>query len=332
MSKVSRRAALAGLAVSACAPVVQRPGVPPAGFVGARLESDAFVAADGVRLPMDVWKADGEPWAVLVGLHGMNDYAHVFSDSGPWWAGRGITTYAYDQRGFGRGPRRGLWGGTELMTRDLRTVVALVRARHPRAIVGVLGHSMGGAVSIAAFASDTPPDADRLILAAPAVWGWNRQALANRIALWTTAHVYPGLKLTAPNWLARRIRASDNIAVLREMGADPNMIFATRTDAVYGLVGLMQRADQALARVKKPLLYLYGHNDQIIPKAATLHAARGLKPADRSAYYPNGWHMLTRDLQAQTVWADIEAYLRDPDAPLPSGTPPLPIEAFKGSA
>jgi alpha-beta hydrolase superfamily lysophospholipase len=325
MNQTTRRAALTGLlSVSACAPVVQRAGLPPLGFSGPRLEAQAFVAADGTALPMDVWAAGGEPWGVLIALHGMNDYAHAFATAAPWWASQGITTYAYDQRGFGRAPRRGIWAGTALMDEDLRTIAALVRARHPKAIVGVLGHSMGGAVAITAFASDRPPDADRLILAAPAVWGWREQSTANRVALWITAHVAPSWRLSPPGWLTRKIRASDNIQVLLEMGRDRNMIFDTRIDAIYGLVELMQRADEGLARVRAPTLYLYGVHDQIIPKAATLHAARGLKPGDRSAYYRKGWHLLTRDLQGPKVWADIAAFLRDPAAPLPSKTGPLP--------
>jgi alpha-beta hydrolase superfamily lysophospholipase len=285
------------------------------------------VASDGVKLPLDVWRPEGEPWAVLVALHGMNDYAHAFAHSAPWWAGQGIATYAYDQRGFGRAPARGLWGGTDLLTEDLRTMTALVRARHPKATVGVLGHSMGGAVAVAAFASDRPPAADRLVLAAPAVWGWSRQSLPNKLALWISAHVAPSWKLSPPDWLVRRIQASDNIAILRAMGRDPNMIFDTRVDAVYGLVDLMQQADRGLDAVKAPTLFLYGAKDQIIPKDAALHAARGLKPTDRSAYYPQGWHLLTRDLQGPVVWKDIEAFLRYTRAPLPSGAPPLPNRA-----
>jgi len=37
------------------------------------------------------------------------------------------------------------------------------------------------------------------------------------------------------------------------------------------------------------------------------------------ALYENGWHMLLRDLQAETVLNDIVAWITDPSAELPSG-------------
>ena len=180
------------LGVSACAPMSQHALVKLPGFGGARLGPDALVSFDGARLPMTVWPAlGGEPWAVVIALHGMNDYAEAFTLAAPVWAAAGVTTYAYDQRGFGRGAGRGVWGGEGLMVEDLRTACALARARHPKAIIAVVGESMGGAVAIAAFASDRPPDADRLVLMSPAVWGWGEQPLPNNIALWLGAHVAP---------------------------------------------------------------------------------------------------------------------------------------------
>ena len=125
---------------------------------------------------------------------------------------------------------------------------------------------MGGAVSIAAFASDRPPVADRVILAAPAVWGWREQPVLNRAALWLSAHVAPSWSLTPPEWLVRKVMASDNIPVLIAMGRDRNMLFSTRVDAIYGLMQLMQQADDDLGKVRAPVLYLYGARDQIIPR------------------------------------------------------------------
>jgi hypothetical protein len=39
----------------------------------------------------------------------------------------------------------------------------------------------------------------------------------------------------------------------------------------------------------------------------------------RFALDENGYHMLMRDLQAETVWADILSWLQNPQAVLPSG-------------
>ena len=324
---MQRRSFLAALpaAAASCAPVVQVAGKPGAGFTGPRLEDDRFVSFDGARLAMTVWPAAGEPDVVIVALHGMNDYAEAFTLAAPVWAADGITTYAIDQRGFGRSPRRGVWPGQRLMTEDLRTLVRVVRARHPKAVLAVVGESMGGAVAISAFASDRPPEADRLVLLAPAVWGWSAQPLVYRSTLWLGAHLVPGRILTPPRWVVRKIRASDNIEHLRRMGRDPNMIFETRVDALYGLVGLMQRGLVSVGSIRRPppVLYCYGANDEIIPKAPSFFAARQLKPGDRSAYYPDGWHMLTRDLQRDVVIRDVAAFIRDPKAPLPSGVGPI---------
>ena len=61
------------------------------------------------------------------------------------------------------------------MGEDLRTVVGLLRARYPHAILAVAGESLGGSVAIETFASDRPPPADRLVLMSPGVWGFSTQ-------------------------------------------------------------------------------------------------------------------------------------------------------------
>jgi alpha-beta hydrolase superfamily lysophospholipase len=309
---------------------MQRPMTPPPTFAGPRLEPDALISFDGARLPMTVWRATdalgdaAEPWAVILALHGMDDYANAWVEAGPYWAARGITTYAYDQRGHGRGADRGVWGGEASMDRDVRVACALLRARHPKAILAVAGESMGGAVGITAFAAANPPDADRLVLLSPAVWGWSEQPLTSSLALWLVAHTDPALVLTPPDWVYRRYRPTDNIERLRAMGRDRNMIFRTRTDAAYGLVNLMQDASQAIGRVRVPTLYAYGAHDNLIPKRAAFHAAARLGPNGRTAYYADGWHLLNRDLHGDRVLGDVVSFIRDPAAPLPSGAPPMP--------
>lgn len=317
-------------ALAGCAPTWQRAAIPDAAFVGPRLEDGAFVSFDGGRLGLSRWDAKGpdggpvKPWAVLIGVHGMNDYANAFHLAAPWWAGQGVTTLAYDQRGFGRSPGRGVWAPDALKIEDLRTIVALARRRWPDATIAVAGESLGGAVAIEAFASLNPPVADRLVLLAPAVWGWSSQPIPYRVALWLAARTEPGKVFTPPGWLVRRVYPSDNIDELRAMGRDPLMIWGARSDTLLGLVTTMQRGQDGLAGLRAPTLYLYGAHDPIIPRGAVRRAVRGLPPTARTAWYANGWHLLMRDREGPMVWNDVLSFIRDPAAPLPSGAPPIP--------
>lgn len=303
---------LALLFLSACVPSVQAVGTP---YTAPILQSGEAVMADAARLPLQVWHAE-VPRAVMIGVHGMNDYANAFAAPGTWFAERGVTFYAYDQRGFGRAPGRGVWAGSGAMKSDLQSMIALVRQTHPDLPVYVIGTSMGGAVTLTAFADPATPRADGVILVAPAVWGWSNLNLVYRTALWLGAHTLPGQVLTGRGL---NIMPSDNIEMLRALAADPLVIKETRVDTVYGLVSLMEEAFMAAPAADLPVLLLYGARDEIVPPDAVRSMAASMSAPMKVVFYENGYHMLLRDLQAEKVWADIEAWLVDPSAPLPSG-------------
>lgn len=270
----------------------------------------AAIMADGARLPVLAFVPEN-PRAVIVGLHGFNDYGNAFAEPGPgpWFATQGLALYAYDQRGFGSAPGRGLWAGDTRMAEDLAAIVRLLRARHPGLPVYLLGTSMGGAVAMRAMTLPEPPAVDGLILAAPAVWGWKAMNGLYATALRIAAHTVPGRRLTGQGL---EIWPSDNIEMLRALGRDPLVIRETRIDAVYGLVGLMDRAYEAAGRIGVPVLLLYGAHDQLIPArptAAVLAAMRGGAGSVTALCYPEGWHMLLRDLQREAVWRDIAAWI-----------------------
>jgi len=304
-----------------CAPRIEE-APPPAGAAAAVTEA-GFVASDGRLLPLRRWLPDGPVRAVLLGLHGFNDYSRAFEGPAASWARDGIATYAYDQRGFGEAPGRGFWAGQAALAADAAAASRILRRRHPGVPLYLLGESMGGAVAIVAMGgeSGTPiPDVDGVILSAPAVWGRATMGLVPRLGLFAGARLAPALTLTGRGL---GIIASDNVAMLRALGRDPLVIKETRVDTVYGLVDLMDAALAAAPGLDVPLLLMYGAHDQIVPLEAIRRFAAGLPAAPRFsrrlAWYGNGYHMLLRDLEAPWVEADVESWLRDPRAALPSG-------------
>lgn len=321
-----RLAVLLALTLSACAaPMVQAPLTPPPGYRGPHTADLAFHVRDGAALPYLRWSPQGRPRAVVVALHGMNDSSAAFRLAGPWWAEHGVETWAYDQRGFGRSPGKGVWAGEAAMTDDLRDVVAIVRVARPGVPLIVVGESMGGAVAVAAFSSDRPPDADRIVLLAPAVWGWSAQGPLNSAGLWVAARAMGDRAVGAPDFVTRRILASDNMIELIRNGRDPSSIIETRFDTLSGLVDLMETASTRLGQTRTPTVLMYGADDQVITKGPMRRALEqaGSAPNLATAWYPDGHHLLNRDLNAEVVYRDTLSFFLTPSEPLPSRPEPV---------
>jgi alpha-beta hydrolase superfamily lysophospholipase len=316
------RANLARDPASLPAPIASGPVAPDPRPVP-RFTGRDFVATDGALLPLRKWLPFSKPKAVILALHGFDDYSNAFAAPGEAWAKDGIATYAYDQRGFGAAPDHGRWPGRLALATDALTACDILRRRYPGTPLYLLGESMGAAVAILTMtgAGGLPvPDVDGVILVAPAVWGRTTMGLAPRLALAIAVRLVPSLTLTGRGL---DIQASDNIAMLRALGRDPLVIKATRVDTIWGLVNLMGAALAAAPRLHAPLLLMYGAKDQIIPKRPIRRFVKTLPhdPRDRRtlAYYRHGYHMLLRDLDGPTVAADVAGWVLMPGAPLLSG-------------
>jgi alpha-beta hydrolase superfamily lysophospholipase len=284
-------------------------------------DEDAMLAHDGARLGLTVWSpAPGTPPDhVIVGIHGMNNYAGEFRLAAPEWAAQGRVVYAYDQRGFGRSVNRGLWPVEELMREDLRTATRLARARHPGATLTVIAISMGAAVAITAFASPRPPEADRLILSGPGLRGWGALSPAFRGTLKLMTALSPGLVVRPPALVKPRM--SDNAAFICLQDADPLHAKENRVDQLAGAVTLMERAHEAAARLPEalPVLAAYGAHDRVVPPVGPRRTGKRFPSHVRTVYYPDGYHILLSDNQRGKVIADYAAFMDNPSAPLPSG-------------
>jgi len=307
---LSRRGAvLSGLAVlGGCVAESAWPG--PAVTVPLR-RADGFLMPDGAVLPYRVWRPAGEVRAVALALHGFNDSRNAWEIPAPALTAAGILLYAPDQRGFGAAPGRGLWPGGDALVDDAATMARLLRAVHPEVPLALIGESMGGAV-VMRLASEREPAADCYVLSAPAVWGWSRMNWAMQAGLVLVAGLVPGLTVARG---PVPVRATDNLDALRRLSRDPLTIHETRFDTLRGLVDLMDDAQLAAPRFRAPGLFLYGAHDELVPAQATRAMWQRLPEGAVRAYYPDGYHLLPRDLGRDAVLRDVALWITDRVAP-----------------
>lgn len=317
-SWLARFSLLCGLMMlAACSPRIVDLGPPQrdAQLLGAHMST-----SDGLTLPFRMWKPDGQPRAIIVALHGFNDYSNFFDDPAQFFVKNGIASYAYDQRGFGASPFRGRWFVTDRYITDALAFTRHIANRHPGTPLFVLGESMGGAVAMSLVTEHDTPWINGVILSAPAVWGRDAMPFYQTAALWIGAHTFPATRLTGRGI---KVKPSDNIDMLRALGRDPLVIKGARIDTIYGLVDLMDRALDASYQLDHRALILYGVQDDIVKAGPTRMMLERLPDAPEStrriAVYQGGYHMLLRDLAAQKIWTDIVHWIDDPTASLPSG-------------
>lgn len=298
---------LAMMVLTACAKPYIQPS--PGEHTAAQLTESYALMEDGYRLPLSQWPAVRQTRAVVLALHGLNDYSIAFDNLGRYLSDHGITVIAYDQRGFGTTAGHGLWHGSERLSGDLFTMTRLLREHYSDTPLYVLGESMGGAVVLSSLAS-TSLDIDGSVLVAPAVWARQTMPYYQRAALWLAAHTFPDKRLTGKNL---DITPSDNIDMLRALHQDDRVIKATRVDVLYGISNLMDKALERAGDVSGNMLFLYGRHDDIIPALPTCELYGNLTNAEHNELtailYQDGYHMLTRDLQAHVVLQDIATWI-----------------------
>lgn len=298
---------IATIGLSGCASPYIYPGPSTASIPA--LEPEGALMPDGFRLPITVWHATGKPQAVVLALHGLNDYRKAFESTGTYLAARGITVYAYDQRGFGETEGAGYWHGSDTLVSDLQTMTKLVQQSNPGLPVYIMGESMGGAVTLATQ-STTGINIDGLILIAPAVWSRDNMPWYQRLLLWSAVHTLPGKRLTGEGL---DITPTDNIEMLRAWARDPLVIKATRVDVLYGVTNLMDIAVNAANSLQTDALLLYGEHDEIIPRQPTCQLLKIISSLPthhaNTIIYDKGYHMLTRDLNADIVLQDVSDWV-----------------------
>jgi acylglycerol lipase len=299
---------LAGLTVSVAAGVLLRPRpMPRRRATPPRLDEDAFVAGDGLRLPLARWSPKTPPKALALALHSYGDYRQAFGLVGPQLAEQGIELIAYDQRGFGETATRGEWPGSEELILDLAEAVGALRGASPGRPLVLIGESMGGSIALAGLGQGVVRDVDALILAAPGVRGDIPMRQLHDLAL--------RLGTLALPWLAVELRRGarpwlDAKEALR-LAEDPLILRRLSVGTYDGLVELATLASALPGSKLPPTLLLHGDLDRTIPRAAISELITRLAGGMSHRRYPERHHLLLHERDTEQVVQDCVAWLSE---------------------
>ncbi|EGO26422.1 hypothetical protein SERLADRAFT_447627 [Serpula lacrymans var. lacrymans S7.9] len=253
------------------------------------------------------------PHAALVFIHGFIEhiarYDHVFSA----FAARGITVFAYDQRGFGRtaldegGRSKGsAYAKTSWREQleDVEWAVGRVRRGEVPGCEGVpvflYGHSMGGGLCLAFPTRTTrPPSPDTLssisgiIATSPLLTATKPASKAVRWIGGKASVLAPSL--TIPAEVAAEVLSHDP-EVIKNNIDDP---LIKRVGSLRGLSDMLDGGEKLLkedhARWPKalPLLLIHGSDDQGTSCESTEEFYKKVTADDKTfSCYPGGYHEL----------------------------------------
>jgi len=262
---------------------------------------------EGLDLFVRRWQADGvaHRWTFVI-VHGLGEHGGRYQHVAEWFAPRGATVYAMDQRGHGRsGGQRGHAPSLRSLLDDIDAVVGRARDEIGGPIV-LIGHSFGGLIAIA-YALDRPDRIDRPVFSAPLL------KVKVRVPAWKRA-VGRVLPTVAP-----RLSLSNEVdpSVLSH---DPATAQAYRTDPLVhdrlsaGMYGdTVARGEGFIARaaeLRVPFLLLHGGDDRIVDVTGSERFfARATVPGRAFRVYPGMFHEVFNEVDREEVFADIESWL-----------------------
>jgi predicted alpha/beta hydrolase len=232
-------------------------------------------APDGARSEARLFVPDGAPRAVAVCLPAMGVEAGYYDPLGSALAELGLAALVAELRGNGTSSlraRRGVdFGYRELVELDVASAVSAARERFPGAPIYLLGHSLGGQVSVL-FAAMCPGRVDGVAIVAAGTPYFRAYAGGHRATILAASIVFPALGAILGYLPGRAVGFGGREArrLIAEWGR------SIRTGR-FAFAGEPPDLRAAMAAVTLPVLAVSLEEDVLAPRGATDHLA-GMLP------------------------------------------------------
>jgi alpha-beta hydrolase superfamily lysophospholipase len=265
-----------------------------------------FSGQGGIEIFWRAWVPDGALRATVVLAHGLGEQSGRYAHVGERLAASGHAVYALDHRGHGRsGGRRARIDSLDDVVADLRTFIGIAGSRHDGQKPVLLGHSMGGLVSIA-FAIRHQDDIGALLLSSPLA-ALESASPVTRFASRVLSALAPGLGVLAVD----PALVSRDPEVVMAYADDP-LVFHRKIPArtIAQLVGAVEGFPAEVAAIRVPLIVMLGSADRLAAPAGGRMVHERASSADKTLEVYDGlYHEILNEPEQDKVMADIVGWL-----------------------
>nr|MDO8098541.1 lysophospholipase [Candidatus Njordarchaeota archaeon] len=270
-------------------------------------EEGEFKGKGGIKIYYQFWKPERVK-AAMVGVHGGAEYSGRYTHVAAHFASEDIAFYALDHRGHGFS--EGLRGHVDRFVdyiEDLDVFVGMVRAWEKGKKVFLLGHSLGGTISIA-YALSHPKRIDGMILSSPGL----RPAVEVPPEFMKTVMEFSKSNPTQelPNEIDPYVLSHDK-EVCEKYSKDP-LVFKTVT-ARFGAEFLVttKRLMEGAGKLRVPTLLLVGGDDKLVDPEGSKEFARKVILKDfEIKVYDGFFHELFNEVEKEKVFRDVDGWLK----------------------
>ncbi len=229
-----------------------------------------ITTADGLDLVWQSW-TPASPRGVIVIIHGLAEHSERYRESAEFLSANGWAVYACDLRAHGLSPNPPKAGRVHVNRfedyfKDVDALTGLAREKHGDLPMYLLGHSMGGLISIR-YSLEKPAGLAGAIISSP--------------ALGTHPEFKPPvllkLMVSILSWLAPRLLVDSDLdtqaisrdpAVVKAYIDDPLVSQKVSTRWYSEIMKSMKKAHEGAASLRIPMLLMQSGADRLVDPAA----------------------------------------------------------------
>ncbi len=272
-------------------------------------QESTYLAKDSTEIYQQSWQPVDRPAQAIVAIvHGYAEHSDRYSHVATNLVAQGFAVHSLDLRGHGKssGDRCFVDSFSDYLT-DLDLFLAEIRQQHPERELFLLGHSMGGAISLR-YVLDYQPDIRGLILSAP--------------FLGSRAEDFPAPVVAFIRLLSQFLPKLSSIRVdSSQISSDPAIVQAYRTDPLVNTAKMPLRTlaeifdnihqiNQRQQAIALPILIMHGTADGLAHVSHSERLYAEISSVDKTLkLYPGLYHEIFNEPDRSRVFTDLNEWL-----------------------